>query len=145
MDDFLKMVGQPTIDPSFDKLPAKIQQERLWAMKQPKVLLADNGDYWAEEFAAMYNDSTYSVGSKPLFVITSGQNNYPTALGDSIRNALINGKLKDQEKMTSLSSNSKHIVTMNSPHEIHLTEPDLVINAIKKVIASVRTGEPLRK
>jgi pimeloyl-ACP methyl ester carboxylesterase len=46
MDDFLKMVGQPTIDPPFDKLPQKFQQSRLWAMKQPKILIADNGTYW---------------------------------------------------------------------------------------------------
>ena len=144
MDDFLKMVGEPKTDPPFDKLPQDIQQARLWAMKQPKILLADNGAYWAEEFSAMYNDSTYSLGNKPLFVITSGQNNYPKQLGDSVRNELISAKLKDQEKISSLSSNSKHIVTMKSPHEIHLTEPGLVIDAIKEVIRAVRTNEQLR-
>jgi pimeloyl-ACP methyl ester carboxylesterase len=144
MDDFLKMVGQPSIDPPFDKLPQRYQQARLWAMKQPKILLADNGTYWAEEFAAMYNDSSYSLGNKPLFVLTSGKNDYPKELGDSLRNELIDQKLKDQEKMASLSSNSKHVVTTTSPHEIHLTEPGLVINAIKEVIESVRTGKPLQ-
>jgi pimeloyl-ACP methyl ester carboxylesterase len=144
MDDFLKMVGEPKTDPPFDKLPLKFQQARVWAMKQPKFLLADNGAYWAEEFAAMYNHSTYSLGNKPLFVITSGQNNYPKELGDSVRNDLINGKLRDQEKMAALSSNSKHIVTTKSPHEIHLTEPQLVIDAIKKVVEAVRTGKPLK-
>ena len=143
MDDFLKMVGEPTIDPPFDKLPVKFQQARLWAMKQPKILIADNGSYWAEEFEAMYNDSTYSLDNKPLFVLTSGKNDYPKALGDSIRNDLINQKLRDQEKMAALSSNSKHVITTISPHEIHLTEPGLVINAIKEVINSVRTGVPL--
>jgi len=144
MDDFLKMVGEPKMDPPFDKLPQQLQQARVWAMKQPKFLLADNGMYWAEEFEAMYNDSTYSLGNKPLFVITSGQNNYPEELGDSVRNELINGKLRDQEKMAALSSNSKHIVTTKSPHEVHLTEPELVIDVIKKVVESVRTGKPLK-
>ncbi len=144
MDDFLKMVGEPKIDSPFDKLPQKFQQARVWAMKQPKFLLADNGAYWAEEFEAMYNDSTYSLNNKPLFVLTSGQNNYPKELGDSVRNELIKGKLSDQEKMAALSSNSKHIVTTKSPHEIHLTEPDLVVNAVKNVIESVRTGKPLK-
>ena len=145
MDDFLKMIGQPTIDPPFDKLPQKFQQERLWAMKQPKVLLADDGSYWAEEFAAMYADSTYSLGSKPLFVLTSGRNDYPKELGDSTRNELINQKLNDQKKMAALSCNSKHIVTTKSGHEIHLSEPELVINAIKEVVRSVRTGENLNQ
>jgi pimeloyl-ACP methyl ester carboxylesterase len=144
MDDFLKMVGEPKIDPPFYKLPLKFQQARVWAMKQPKFLLADNGETWAEEFEAMYNDSTYSLGIKPLFVVTSGQNNYPKELGDSVRNELIKIKLKDQHKMAALSLNSKHVVTTKSPHEIHLTEPKLIINAIKKVIKSVRTGKPLK-
>jgi pimeloyl-ACP methyl ester carboxylesterase len=144
MNDFLKMVGEPKIDFPFDKLPVKFQQVRLWAMKQPKFLLADNGTYWAEEFEAIYNDSTYSLDNKPIFVITSGQNNYPKQLGDSVRNSLINGKLTDQQKMAALSSNSKHLVTTKSPHEIHLTEPKLVIDAIKEVIESVRTGKHLK-
>ena len=145
MDDFLKMVGEPKTDPPFDKLPPDIQVTRLWAMRQPKILLADNGMYWAEEFSAIYNDSTYSLGNKPLFVITSGQNNYPKQLGDSVRSELISAKLKDQEKIAGLSSNSKHIVTTKSPHEIHLTEPGLVIDAIKEVIHAVKTNEHLGK
>jgi pimeloyl-ACP methyl ester carboxylesterase len=143
MDDFLKMVGEVKIEPPFDKLPPTLQQTRVWAKKQPKFFLADNGESWAEEFEAIYNDSTYSLGNKPLFVITSGQNNYPKELGDSVRNELMNGKLADQKKMATLSSNSKHIVTTRSPHEIHLTEPKLVINAIKKVVESIRAGKGL--
>lgn len=145
MDDFLKMVGEPAINTPFDKLPLEIQQLRLWAMKLPKMLIADNGCCWAEEFEAMYNDSTYSLGNKPLFVLTSGKNDYPKELGDSTRNELISQKLKDQEKMATLSLNSKHMVTTKSPHEIHLTEPELVINAIEEVIKAVRTGEKLNK
>jgi pimeloyl-ACP methyl ester carboxylesterase len=145
MDDFLKMVGDPKIDAPFDRLPVKFQQARLWAMKQRKILIADNGSYWAEEFEAMYNDSTYTLDHKPVFIITSAKNDYPKSLGDSVRNDLISQKLRDQEKMAALSSNSKHIVTTTSPHEIHLTEPALVIDAIKEVINSVRTGVPLHQ
>jgi pimeloyl-ACP methyl ester carboxylesterase len=145
MDDFFKMIGgEPGIDPPFDKLPLQYQQARLWAMKQPKFMIADNGSSWAEEFAAMYADSDYSLGNKPLFVITSLKNDYPEELSDSVRNEMINEKSKAQNRMAALSKNSKHIVTTISPHEIHLTEPGLVINAIKEVIHAVRTGEPLK-
>jgi hypothetical protein len=92
----------------------------------------------------MYADSTHSLGNKPLFVLTSGRNDYPKELGDSTRNELISQKLNDQEKMAALSSNSKHIVTTKSGHEIHLSEPELVIVAIKEVIQSVKTGEKLK-
>ena len=84
------------------------------------------------------------LDNKPVFVLTSGRNDYPKELGDSTRIELINQKLKDQKKMAALSSNSKHIVTTKSGHEIHLSEPELVINAIKEVIHSVKTGERLK-
>ena len=144
MDDFLKMMGEPSIEPPFDKLPLEYQQARLWAMKQPKVLVADDGQYWAEEFATMYNDSTYSLDNKPLFVLTSLRNDYPQSLGDSVRNEMIRQKALQQNRLAALSSNSKHVVTTKSPHEIQLTEPGLVIEAIKEVINSVRTGAPLK-
>jgi pimeloyl-ACP methyl ester carboxylesterase len=145
MDDFFRMIGgEPTIDPPFDKLPLKYQQYRLWAMKQPKVMIADNGSFWAEEFAAIYADSGYSLGNKPIFVITSLKNDYPKELGDSVRNELISEKSRAQDRMAALSSNSKHIVTTVSPHEIQLTEPGLVINAIKEVIRAVKTGGQLK-
>ena len=65
-------------------------------------------------------------------------NNYPKELDDSTRNEMINAKLKDQEKLAALSLDSKHIVTSKSPHEIHLTEPHLVRDAIKEVIDALR-------
>ena len=57
---------------------------------------------------------------------------------------MINAKLKDQAKLAALSLNSKHIITTKSPHEIHLTEPQLVIDAIKEVIEAVRTVKSLQ-
>jgi pimeloyl-ACP methyl ester carboxylesterase len=143
MDDFFKMVGQPTIEFPFDKLPTKFQKARIWAMKQPKIMIADNGASWAEEFAAMYADSSYTLGNKPLVVITSLKNDYPKEIGDSTRNEMINQKSMQQNKMAALSTNSRHIITTKSPHEIHLTEPELVINAIKEVIDAVRKSKKL--
>jgi hypothetical protein len=40
-----------------------------------------------------------------------------------------------------LSTNSRHIITTKSPHEIHLVQPDLVINAIKAVMEAVKTSK----
>lgn len=41
-------------------------------------------------------------------------------------------------------TDSRHITT-KSGHEIHLTEPELVITAIKEVLNAVRTGQSLKK
>jgi pimeloyl-ACP methyl ester carboxylesterase len=145
LEDLWKMFGgEPKTEPPFDKLPLRFQQLRIWAMRQPKVLLADNGSYWAEEFAAMYADSMYSLGNKPVFVLSSGKDAFSNDF-DTTMKAIWFEKLVQKEKMSNLSSNNKHIITTKSRHEIHLDEPELVINAIKEVMIAVRTGKGLRK
>ena len=144
LEDLWKMIGEPKTGSPFNKLPLKFQQQRLWAMRQPKVLLADNGSYWAEEFADMYADSLYSLGNKPIYVLSSGGGVFSESQ-DSTMKAIWLEKLVQREKMANLSTNSKHIITTKSGHEIHLEEPELVINAVKEVITAVRTGRSLHK
>ena len=144
LEDAWKMMGEPKIESPFDKLPPRYQQQRIWAMRQPKILLADNGGYWGEEFAGLYADSTYSLGNKPVYVLTSGRDAFSTDQ-DSAMKAIWIEKIEQKEKMSKLSNNSKHIITTKSGHEIHLTEPELVINAINEVIICIRTAKPLKK
>jgi pimeloyl-ACP methyl ester carboxylesterase len=112
-------------------------------MRQPKFLIADDGNYWADEFAAMYADSLYSLGNKPVYVLSSGRDAFSKNT-DSAMKAIWLEKLEQKERMANLSTNSKHIITTKSSHEIHLDEPELVINAIKEVTNAVRTGKPLK-
>jgi pimeloyl-ACP methyl ester carboxylesterase len=143
-DDFFKMTGRPSTNPPFDKLPANIQQIRIWAASQPKFLIADDDPFWADEFQQMYIDSAgYRLGNIPLIVLSSIRNDYPKELGDSLRNAMITDKIKNHSKMLGLSTNSKKIVTDKSGHEIHLTEPELVVSAIKEIIDSSLSGKKL--
>jgi len=144
MEDMWKMMGgEPKTESPFDRLPKKFQDQRIWAMRQPKVLIADNGAYWAEEFAALYADSSYSLGNKPLYVLSSGKDAF-SRNADTAMKAIWMEKLEQKEKMANLSANSKHIITTKSSHEIHLDEPELVINAIREVINAVRTGKSLK-
>jgi len=143
MEEMWKMMGEPKTESPFDRLSKKFQEQRIWAMRQPKFLLADNGPYWADEFAAMYADSLYSLGNKPIYVLSSGRDAFSKNT-DSAMKAIWLEKLEQKEKMSNLSSNSKHVITTKSGHEIHLEEPELVINAIIEVIIGVRTGKPLK-
>lgn len=143
LEEMWKMTGEPKTEPPFDRLPKKFQEQRIWAMRQPKFLLADNGSYWADEFAAMYADTSYSLGNKPVYVLSSGRDAFAKNT-DSVMKAIWLEKLEQKEKMSNLSTNSKHIITTKSRHEIHLDEPGLVVNAIKEVINAVRTGRPLK-
>jgi pimeloyl-ACP methyl ester carboxylesterase len=144
LEEGWKMMGEPKIERPFDQLPVKYQQQRIWALRQPKVLLADNGNYWAEDFATMFADSTYFLGNKPVYVLSSGRDAFAKST-DTVMKAIWVEKLEQKERMANLSSNSKHIITTKSGHEIHLEEPVLVINAIKEVLNAVRSGQPLKK
>ena len=48
-----------------------------------------------------------------------------------------------QTKLISLSTNSKQIVAENSGHFIIIDRPDLVIEAIQKVVSAIRNNTKL--
>jgi hypothetical protein len=83
------------------------------------------------------------LGNKPVYVLSSGRDAF-SKNADSAMRAIWLEKLEQKEKMANLSSNSKHLITTRSGHEIHLDEPELVIDAIKQVINAVRTGKKLK-
>ncbi len=138
------MIGKPSISYPFSLLPSAIQKTRLWAQSQPKYQIADSYEYMPEEFAQMFSDSLkYRIGSKPLLILYSSKNEYPKELG-TLRDSLMNDKIRNQMNFLKLSSNTKIISTSKSGHEIFLTEPNLVVNAIKQVIISAKTKSQLK-
>ena len=135
MEEFLKMIGGVKIDAPFDKLPDNIQQLRIWVSSQPKFLNADNGQFWGEEFNNIYKDSlTYGLGSRRLIVLSNLRKIIPKTARDSAQKQIADNKTKDHIAMSKLSVNGSLVQTEKSAHEIHLTEPELVMNSIKDVI-----------
>lgn len=58
--------------------------------------------------------------------------------------SLMIDKIRNQNRYLRLSTNSNLIVTTNSGHEIFLTEPGLVVDAIRQVITAVETKSRLK-
>ena len=144
-EELWNMFGKPSISFPFDKLPANIQKIRLWAQSLPKYQIADADDYMPEEFAEMYSDSSkFKLANKPLIVLCSIKNEYPQELGQVMRDSLMTDKIRNQKRFLNLSSNSKLITTSISGHEIFLTEPNLVVDAIKQVTYAVETKSKLK-
>jgi pimeloyl-ACP methyl ester carboxylesterase len=134
---------QPTInteiDPLFKKFPDSIQHMQLWAQSQPRFIKAAQGemDWSPEDVADMYahrNEAGYKLGNIPLIVLTRGKGGFD-GRQDSLQ--LENERLQAQEELAHLSSNSKHIIDINSGHNIHVEDPVMVIDAIKKVYMAV--------
>ena len=43
-----------------------------------------------------------------------------------------------QEELARLSTNGRHIVAAQSAHAVHRTEPDLIFDAVRAVVAAAR-------
>lgn len=128
----------------FDKLPPDLQKVRLWldvrlweesdpSKAGPEPLLS-----WRKEFLTELDATDAGkeppLGSLPVVVIASGP-----AAGESARHS------RDQAgpRLDYLSSNTAHITAVGSGHEIHLYQPDRVIEGVLQAVSAVRTGKPL--
>jgi pimeloyl-ACP methyl ester carboxylesterase len=129
---FRDFSGAPKIEPPFDKLPENIQKLRLWAMSLPQSNVTDHNPYAPEESFLLFADRIrlkHPFGKKPLVVLS--------------RKSDEQDRMERQRKLLNLSSNSAFAISDFPIHEIQLVQPALVVNAIKAVLDSSRTGEKL--
>ena len=130
----------------FDRLPADLQEIRLWldmrlwehwdpAKASPDSLLS-----WRKGFRLEFAETDAGrkppLGELPVVVISSD----PIAT-ESERQSR-NGAAA---RLEFLRANSAHITATGSGHEIHLYRPDLVVQALERVVTAVRNGVPLSR
>ncbi|HLY71895.1 MAG TPA: alpha/beta hydrolase [Puia sp.] len=126
------------------KLADSILRLQVWAQSQPSFIAATDSEMtWSpEDVAELYRhrgEKKYLLGNIPLIVLTRGLGGYEGI--DSA--ALENERLSQQEALSRLSTNSKHLIDKNSGHNIHLEDPDLVVAAIREVFEAVRNHRRL--
>lgn len=144
-ENTLKQIGQPKIEPPYDRLPPEIQQLRLWALVQPSHYTADSDPYWAEEFAEIFSSrksGEYPLGTIPLVVLTRGKREYPD---NEVGRQLDEERKRMQLDLLQLSRNSKQIIAEGSGHHIQLDDPALVIEALRAVLDSILNRTELRR
>jgi pimeloyl-ACP methyl ester carboxylesterase len=140
------VASNTAIEPPLDRLSPEDQKIQLWAQTQFSYYKAASGemDWSPEDVADMYKNRgkpAYMLGNIPLIVLSKGHGSY-SDLPDSV--GLEKRRLKVQNDLAHLSTNSKHIVDKNSGHNIHLEDPPTVINAIKQVIRAYKTHTKLK-
>jgi pimeloyl-ACP methyl ester carboxylesterase len=129
---FRELLGAPKIEKPFDKLPDPIQKLRLWATSLPQSNVTDYNPYGAEESFLLFADRIrmeHPLGNKPLVILS--------------RKSDEEGRMGRQRKLLTLSSNSVFAVSDFPVHEIHLAQPDLVVNAVRAVLEAIKTGGKL--
>ncbi len=128
-----------------NKLSPALQRVQIWAQSQPAYRDAAMAemDWSPEDVADMYkhkDELSYKLGNIPLIVLTKGSGGYDER-ADSAE--LETERLRLQGALAHLSANSKHIIDYNSGHNIHLEDPQAVIDAIKDVFIAAENRKKL--
>jgi pimeloyl-ACP methyl ester carboxylesterase len=132
-------VGEP-----FDRLPRALQvvrlwlDVRLWERWEPAQAGPESTLSWRREFLREFEETEsgrpHPLGELPVIVLSSGpiatESEWNTRNGAAAR-------------LDFLSSNSVHITATGSGHEIHLYQPDLVVQTLVRAVSAVRSRVPL--
>jgi len=116
-------------DPNFRRLSSRDRELHLWAGAQTRDQTALQSNIGvsiecAEQADAIAKEHPQPLGDKPLV---------------NIRTAMSSPEyLKLQSDLLSLSRNSKQIIAEQSSHFVIIDKPDVVINAIRQVVQSIR-------
>ena len=116
-----------------DKLPIDAQRMRTWALGQLGHVAAAVNPLENEELAAMRADrakSEYPLGDMPLVVITRGiaEGEGPDSLEAEHR--------QDHAAVARMSRHGRLVVAERSGHHVQLDQPELVVAAIREVLAA---------
>jgi len=143
----LKTFGAPKIDAPFDKLPAAVQTVRLWFLSQPPRA-AGGRDFLPEELRDMFAaraKQPFALGNLPLVILLPKPDygDPPPGIEASEWKRVNEEKRQQKIAFTTLSHNSRLIVAEHSGHHIQLDEPQVVIDAVRLIIDSVKRHQTL--
>jgi pimeloyl-ACP methyl ester carboxylesterase len=131
-------------DDPFDRLSPELQKVRLWLdvklweKSDPSKAKAESLLSWRKEFLREFDETEPGkkppLGSLPVVVVASDP-----AAPESARRS------RDQAspRLDYLSSNTLHITATGSGHEIHLYQPDRVVEGVMRAVSAVRNKAPL--
>jgi len=115
-------------EPPYNKLPADAQRMRAWSFSQLKHWATNDNPFEGEELVALLKKRTeekHPLGDMPLIVLSRGQEI------DDEHN-------RNQAELVSLSLRGRQVIAQRSGHEIMITEPDLVVTAIRETLGATR-------
>jgi pimeloyl-ACP methyl ester carboxylesterase len=138
--------ASPTkVGPPFDRLPPDLQAVRLWLEIRwwenwdPVKGTADSILSWRKEFLREFDETDGGkrpLGDLPVTVVAS----------DPIASEIArNSRDGAAARLDYLSSNTVHVTAAGSGHEIHLYQPDVVVQSVARTISAVRNREPISR
>ena len=108
------------------------------------VPFADGSESLAADESATQVRQTRRVLNIPLIVVTRGRYDAMRRLPREKQEQLKNAWEDMQTDLVKLSPQGTQMVAASSDHYVHLGQPDVVIDAIVKVVAEARLGTAAR-
>jgi pimeloyl-ACP methyl ester carboxylesterase len=136
----------------FDRLPPDVQairlwlDRRLWEKLDPTKAGPESMLSWRKEFLRELHEScsgsTRPLGNLPVLVLSSD-----SSASELARLHRLDRPFCDQtdagDGLELLSSNSLYVIATGSGHEIHLYKPNVVVEAVERVVGAIRDRVPL--
>lgn len=121
----------------YDKLPPDAQRMRAWAFGQIEHWAANDNPHEAEEVAALLarqRTGDPPFGDLPLVVLSRGipEPEGPPGAGTEEEHA------REQADLATRSRTGTHVIATRSGHAIMIDEPEVVVAAIREVVAGAR-------
>jgi pimeloyl-ACP methyl ester carboxylesterase len=130
------LARNPNVPPR-DKLPPDAQRMRAWALGQLGHIAAAVNPFEHEELAGLRAErakSKYPLGDMPLIVLTRGISEEEGPDGKAMEAE----HRQEHTAVAAMSRNGKLIIAARSGHHVQLDEPELVIQAIRDLLAAAR-------
>jgi pimeloyl-ACP methyl ester carboxylesterase len=130
---------EPTIEPPFDRLPPNLQKAHLWSLSQQALQNAENSEReWSPEYLANWvaTEQKGSFGDLPIMVLAREKGGYDEG-HDLSAAELERLRRQGQADLAALSSHGE-LLFVNSGHEIELDAPDVLIDAVHRMVTDWR-------
>ena len=134
---------QPQTGAPFDRLPTQLYATRVALERK---LIASMPPTVTGEVVAESATGDYAMLSR----LSAARKTTPTLLGDLPVIVLSRGLDASSEQQAAhaeisrMSRNARHLIVADSYHDIDLSHPDVVVGAIRDVVAAVKATAPLR-
>ena len=118
-------------------------------MSLPQSNVTDYNPYGSEEAILLFADrlrTEHPLGSKPLVVLTRKSKVHTPEQSATQKDMerMEQVRVEGERSLANLSSNSVFAESDYPVHEIQLTQPDLVVSAIRNVLEAVKTRSALK-
>jgi pimeloyl-ACP methyl ester carboxylesterase len=135
-----RLMGEKAAPPILMKLPPEIRSTYLGVGFQPNYFQSNLDEMAAIAESDKQLRATGSLGNIPLTVIRHGIPEMFAGLPAEQAKQAEQGWQELQTELSRLSSNSRMLVAEKSGHGIQITQPDLVVAAIRQMVEITRSG-----